>query len=173
MSHRVEARLRKSYVLPESDVCWDVMCSLSLQSHHVCPFYHRRIKCAFPPFQPPHLTPSISHLIQPLRTIILRTNRQPLPFTRGPIRDLNNIHQLLLIRNLKVDLVVIPRPEIDLDVLVAPEKHDGAWVVELVHGVEVGHETGVDDVDYGVRGDEGGDFVEVFVLEEGRVSEME
>lgn len=37
------------------------------------------------------------------------------------------------------DLVVVSRPEVDHDVLVAEEEHDGARVVQLVHVVKVRH----------------------------------
>ena len=38
-----------------------------------------------------------------------------------------------------VDLVIISGAQIDHDVLVSVEEHDGAGVVEFVHLVEVGH----------------------------------
>jgi hypothetical protein len=72
------------------------------------------------------LSPPPPHLIQPLGRIILGTNRQSLPLTRRLIRHLHNIHQLLLILNLKVYLVIVPRAKVDLNVLVPPEKHDCA-----------------------------------------------
>jgi hypothetical protein len=114
---------------------------------------------------------STSFLIKPLGRIIFRTDRQPLPLTRRFIRDLHNIHQLLLILNCKVDLVIIARAEIDLDVLVAPEKHDCAWVVDFVHGVEVGNGFVVDGIDDGEISNERGEFGEVFVLGGGLVGE--
>lgn len=39
---------------------------------------------------------------------------------------------------MKVDLIVIARAEINQNMLVAPEKHDGAWVPQFVHVIEVG-----------------------------------
>lgn len=48
--------------------------------------------------------------------------------------------------------------------LVAEEEHDGAWVVELVHLVEVGDLVDVADVDGGEGLDLVGDLVEDFVL---------
>lgn len=48
--------------------------------------------------------------------------------------------------------------------LVTPEKHDRACVVQLVHGVEVWDEGRVDGVDDGEVFDERGGFEEVLVL---------
>jgi hypothetical protein len=63
-------------------------------------------------------------LIHPLRTPILRTNRESLAFTRRLVRHLEHIDQVLLVRDGEVDLVVVARAEVDLDVFVSPEKHD-------------------------------------------------
>jgi hypothetical protein len=103
-------------------------------------------------------------LVKPLSAIILRTHRQPFPFTRRLIRHLHDIHQFLLIRNRKVNLVVVPRAKIDLDVFVAPEKHDRACVVQLVHCVEVWDSRIVHRVDDGEVLDDGGELEEVLVL---------
>lgn len=46
------------------------------------------------------------------------------------------------------------RPQVNHDVLVSVEEHDGARVVQLVHRVEVGHLCRVDEVDDAVVLDE-------------------
>ena len=71
--------------------------------------------------------------------VILGRHDETAPLPRTPVHRLNNVHQLLLILHGPVDLVVVPRPQIDHDVLVAEEEHDGAGVVEFVHLVKVRH----------------------------------
>ncbi len=51
----------------------------------------------------------------------------------------DNVNQFLAVRQGPVDLVVVTRPQIDHDVLVAKEKHHRAWIVQFIHGSEVGH----------------------------------
>ena len=46
-------------------------------------------------------------------------------------------------------LVVVAGAQVDHDVLVAEEKHDRHWVVQLVHRVKVGHGRDVDQIDDG------------------------
>jgi hypothetical protein len=117
-----------------------------------------------------HNSPSIlpprpqSQLVTPLGRIILWTNRQPLALASGLVRHLDDINQLLLVVDFEVDLVVVARAKVDLDVLVAPEEHDRARVVQLVHGVEVGHALGVDRVHDRVVLDKRADLVKHFVL---------
>ena len=62
---------------------------------------------------------------------------------------LNNVNELLLVFHGPIYLVVITSAEIDHDVLVSIEEHDRAWVVELVHLVEIGHFGDVDKIDSG------------------------
>jgi hypothetical protein len=54
----------------------------------------------------------------------------------------------LLVLHGPVDLVVVAGAQIDHDVLVAEEEHDGAGIVELVHLVEVRHLGDVHQVDH-------------------------
>jgi hypothetical protein len=54
----------------------------------------------------------------------------------------------LLVLHGPVDLVVVACAQIDHDVLVAEEEHDGAGIVQLVHLVEVRHLGDVHQVDH-------------------------
>ena len=59
---------------------------------------------------------------------------------RTPKQEHRTCHtHLLLVVEGPRDLVVVTRAEVDHDVLVAEEEHDGAGVVQLVHVVEVRH----------------------------------
>jgi hypothetical protein len=51
------------------------------------------------------------------------------------------MYQPVLLQALAVvaHLVVVARAEIDHDVLVPEKEHDCAWVVQLIHGIEVWH----------------------------------
>ena len=51
----------------------------------------------------------------------------------------DNVDQFLAIREGPVDLVVVTSPQIDHNVLVTEEKHHRTWIVQFVHGSEVGH----------------------------------
>lgn len=52
---------------------------------------------------------------------------------------LDDVDELLLVRHRPVDLVVVSCAKVDHDVLVSEEEHDGARVVQLVHGIEGGN----------------------------------
>lgn len=106
---------------------------MNLDSHP-----HPNAQCTHPP--PPPLVPIP-------RRIILRTNHQTPPLLRPPINRLNDINQLLLILQHPVQLVVVSRPKITHHVLVAEEEHHRARIVQLVHGLEVGHLVQVAEVD--------------------------
>jgi len=88
----------------------------------------------------PHLLPPpfSLRLIRPFSRVVPRTNNKSLALARSPIYRLQYINQLLLRPNRKVDLVVIARAKVNLHMLVSPEEHDGAGIVDFVHGVEVG-----------------------------------
>lgn len=49
------------------------------------------------------------------------------------VDNFDNVDEVLLVFNDKVDFVVVAGAEIDHHVLVAPEEHHGAGVVEFVH----------------------------------------
>jgi hypothetical protein len=106
-------------------------------------------------------------LIKPLCRIILWAYRQSFPFTRCLIRDLHDVNQLLLFCDCKINLIVVACAKVDLNMLVAPEKHDGTWIIELIHGVEIRHQGVIDSVDYGKVFNHIGNLVEVFILGEG------
>lgn len=64
-------------------------------------------------------------------------NYQPSSLSSSTVHNLNNVNELLLIIHGPVDFVVVSSAQINHDVLVAEEKHDSAWVIQLVHGVEI------------------------------------
>lgn len=70
-------------------------------------------------------------------TVILWADHQTTALLGTPINRLNNIDELLLVLQNPVQLVVVAGTEIAHDVLVSEEEHDGACVVQLVHGIEV------------------------------------
>lgn len=78
--------------------------------------------------------PNPSHKIAP---VILRRVDQTAALARALVHRLDNVDCLLCVGHCPVDLVVVTRAEIDHHVLVAVEKHRCAWVVQLVHSVEV------------------------------------
>ena len=81
----------------------------------------------------------ILDLVPVLCRVVLWRDDETAPLSRSSVDGLDNIDHLLLVVDGPVDLVVVPRPQVDHDVLVPVEEHDGARVVELVHCVEVGH----------------------------------
>ena len=71
------------------------------------------------------------------RVVLWRDHETP-TLPGAPVDGLHDVHHLLLVLHGPVDLVVVSRAQVDHDVLVAEEEHDGARVVQLVHLVEVG-----------------------------------
>ena len=65
-------------------------------------------------------------------------------FSSASINSLDNINEFLGVFERPIDFIVVSRAQIDHDVLISVEKHNGTWVVKLVHFVEVGHLRNVD-----------------------------
>ena len=78
-------------------------------------------------------------LVSIFRRVIPRRDHQTPPLARARVHRLHDVDELLLIVHRPVHLVVVPCPEIDLYVLVPEEEHHRARVVQLVHGVKIGH----------------------------------
>lgn len=69
--------------------------------------------------------------------IVLRADYQTSALLGAPEHSLKDVDELLLIVQHPVQFVVVSGTEIAHYVLVAEEEHDGAGVVQLVHGVEI------------------------------------
>jgi len=82
--------------------------------------------------------PSASTSVLVPRAVVLRADHQTPALLGAPVHRLDNVDKLLLILKHPVELVVVARAKITHDVFVAEEEHDGARVVQLVHGIEVG-----------------------------------
>ena len=54
----------------------------------------------------------------------------------------------MLIVHGPVNLIVVTRSEVNHYVFVSEEKHDRAWVIELIHGVEVRDLLYINAIDY-------------------------
>lgn len=122
--------------------CIEVVVLIEIFGHKKCldfpPVPCVRVRFSHPRHRFASFAPSSNLLLVcPLRRIIPRTNNQALALARPTIHGLQDINQLLLGANRKVDLVVISRAKVDLHVLVAPEEHDSARIIDFVHGVEV------------------------------------
>lgn len=61
---------------------------------------------------------SLPASVEPLGRVILGRHHETLPLARAPIHRLDDIDELVFAVNRKVDLVVIPRAEVDLNVFV-------------------------------------------------------
>lgn len=72
------------------------------------------------------------------RAVVLRADHQTSALLRSPVNRLDNVNEFLLILQHPVELVVVTGAEIAHHVLVAEEEEDGAGVVQLVHGIEIG-----------------------------------
>lgn len=81
------------------------------------------------------------------RVVLGRDDKAP-ALARAPVDGLNDVDHLMFVVERPVDLVVVARAQVDHDVLVAEEEHDGARVIELVHRVEVRHLRDVHHVDH-------------------------
>ena len=71
--------------------------------------------------------------------IIFGRDHQTSPLPGPPVYSLHNVHQLLFVLHGPVNLVVVPRAQVDHDVFVPEEEHGGAGVVQLVHLIEIGN----------------------------------
>ena len=78
-------------------------------------------------------------LISVFGGIIFGRNHQTSSLPRPPVYSLHNVHQLLFVLHGPVDLVVVPRAQVNHDVFVPEEEHGGAGVVQLVHLIEIGN----------------------------------
>lgn len=59
------------------------------------------------------------------------------PFPCSTVHNFNNVNELLLVVHGPVDLVVVSSTQINHDMLIPEEKHDSAWVIQLIHGIEI------------------------------------
>lgn len=82
--------------------------------------------------------------------IVFRGYNKSSSFPSSPVNGFDDINELLLVGQGKVDLVVITCSQINLHVFVSVEKHHGNGVVELVHCVEVRDFLCIDEVDNGI-----------------------
>lgn len=96
--------------------------------------------------------------------IILGADNQTATLLRTAIDRFYNVDELLFVLQNPLDLVVVASAQIDHHVFVSEEKHEGAFVVQLVHLVEVGHLVDVAKVDDGEILNAVGDAVEHFIL---------
>ncbi len=69
--------------------------------------------------------------------IVLGRDDKTAALSCAAVDGLDDVDQLLLVLHRPVDLVVVAGAQIDHDVSVAEEEHDGARVVQFVHLVEV------------------------------------
>lgn len=79
--------------------------------------------------------------------LTLRTNDQTTSLLRALVDGLNDIDHLLLVFKHPVQLVVVTRAKITHHVFIPIEEHDGHWVKEFVHRVELGYLVDVAKVD--------------------------
>jgi hypothetical protein len=96
--------------------------------------------------------------------VVLRTHDQSSTLLGSSVDGLDDVNQLLFVLQDPVQLVVVSGSEITHHVFVAEKEHDGHWIVELVHLIEVGHLIQIADVDDSKILDAVGDAVEDFVL---------
>lgn len=71
--------------------------------------------------------------------VVLRGHHKPLALAGATVDDLEDVDELLLVREVEVKLVVVARAEVAHHMPVAVEEHHRHRVVELVHLVEVRH----------------------------------
>lgn len=91
------------------------------------------------------MTPTPSVLV--LGRIVLVRDDETASSARPAIDNLDEVDELLDVVHGPVDFVVVARPEVDHDVLIAEEEHGRARVVELVHLVKVGRLVNVNEID--------------------------
>lgn len=63
--------------------------------------------------------PSSPTSIQPLRRIVLGRNHKTLALARASVHRLDDINELILARDFEVDLIIIARTEVNLNMLIA------------------------------------------------------
>lgn len=85
-----------------------------------------------------HLSISTHRSVTMSCAVILRADHQTSALLGAAEHGLEDVDELLLVIKNPVQLVIVTGSEIAHDVLVAEEEHDGARVVQLVHGVEIG-----------------------------------
>lgn len=83
------------------------------------------------------------------RRIVLGTNYEAATLLGTSVDGLDNIDQFLFILQHPVELVIIPSSKITHDMFVPEEKHNGAWIIKLIHLVEVRDAINVANVDDG------------------------
>jgi hypothetical protein len=103
-------------------------------------------------------------LVLILGTVVLRRDNQPPSLLRSSIHRLNDINHLLFILQCPVDLVIIPRPQINHHMFIAEEEHHRTGIVKLVHFVEIRDFVYIDEIEDGKVLAFVGDAVEDFVL---------
>lgn len=67
------------------------------------------------------------------RRVVLWAHNQAAALLGTTVDGLDDIYELLFVFDDPLDLVVVASAQIDHHVLVAPEEHDRAWIIELVH----------------------------------------
>lgn len=107
---------------------------------------------------------SFRRLISVPGGVVLRADHQTTTLLGALVDGLDDIDQLLLVLQHPVQFVIVTRSEIAHHMFVAEEEHDGHWVVEFVHLLEIGHLVQVAEVDDGEVLDALGDAVEDLVL---------
>ena len=112
--------------------------------------------------------PTLWILISVLRRVVFRRHDETATFPGAAEYRLDDIDELLPVLHRPVDLVVVPRSEIDHDVLVTIEEHRRARVVQLVHLVKVRHFGDVDKEYNGEVFDLLGDLVQRLVHDHAR-----
>jgi hypothetical protein len=105
-----------------------------------------------------------TYLISVSSRVIFRTNNQTTTLLSASIDGLDDIDQLLLVLQNPVQLVVVTSAEIAHHVFVAEEEHQGDWVVDFVHLLEVRNLVEIAHIDGGKVLDSIGDMVEDFIL---------
>ena len=72
--------------------------------------------------------------------IVFRGNDKTTALARPTEQGFHNVDKLLLVFHGPVNFVVVTRSQINHDVLVTVEEHYSAWIIQLVHFVEVRHQ---------------------------------
>lgn len=109
-----------------------------------------------------HFTPC--HLVPIPRRIVLRAHHKTPALLRSPVNRLQNIHQLTLILQHPVQLVIVSRTKITHHVFIPEEEHNRHGIVEFVHGLEVWHFVEIAEINRREVLHSVGDFVQDFVL---------
>jgi hypothetical protein len=91
----------------------------------------------------------VGQLVLVLGGVVLGRDDESSSLAGAAVDGLHDIDHLLLVSDRPVDLVVIAGRQVHHDVAVAEEEHDGALVIELVHGVEVGNLRDIHEIRHG------------------------